>query len=83
MSSNTSARPSCCEERGIRGGDLHDRAVRAQAAPEDDERAALVERVVGGADHVAVHDLRAGDVLRDGRPLTVTASSGGGRRSAP
>ena len=39
-------RPSCCEQARIGGGDLHHRAVRAEVAAQDDERAACVERVV-------------------------------------
>ncbi len=37
------------EESRIGGGDLHHRAVRAQASAKHDERAAGIEGIVGGA----------------------------------
>ena len=37
------------EQRRVGGADLHHRAVRAQVPAEDDERAALVERLVGAS----------------------------------
>ena len=56
-------RPLVREERRVGRGDLHHRAVGAQVAVEHDERAARLERVGGGADHVGVLDRRSGDVL--------------------
>ena len=51
------------QEGRLGGADLHHGAVGAEAAGEDDERAAAVERIVGRPDHLRVHDLGTGDVL--------------------
>ena len=54
------------EETRIGRRVLHHRTVRAEVALEDHERAALVERAVGGANHLGVDDLGTRDVLAQG-----------------
>ena len=67
MSSNTTARPSCARRAGSAAEIFITAPSGHRLPPQHDERAALVEGVGRGPDHVRVPDLRAGDVLSHGR----------------